>query len=670
VGESQWKAPKTKALSLPYLCLVKDRDKGFGVKSWSFSMENALHFIESVQEQDGGFKSFSGTGYPGFHVRHTYNTTFVPALVLNALVDVPGSETIRDHVAHYLLQQHSKGWAFNYWAADSPMRKSHPYPDDLDDTFCAFIALQRHNAELVDGVAQACAVKILLAAESQVGGPYRTWLVPPTSNPEWLDVDVAVNANVGYFLRLLGSRIPRLKAYLAEAVQNNQLQSPYYPSPYPLIYYLARYNPEDSRLVDLLMKLRQKDGTWDTSLQTALAVTALTYLQKRPDVPEAREFLLATQAADGSWPIEAFCIDPTRQKTPHYHGAPVLSTALALEALARTDDAPKVHTRQTSLAPKAEKLYESIVAAVYSEFDSIGGEVAQTAREFLDKMLSKSIKHEIVLLPYFFAEAMEDLEPDENLLLHLGKANLYGWLAYTIYDDFLDDEGTPKYLSAANVAQRGSLASFGLAVPNATFQRHVAHTFNTIDSANAWEVARCRFATKDGTIQVGPLPHYEHRQKLAERSLGHALTPLGLLVASGLHIQGKQVADLLQAFKQYLIARQLSDDLHDWERDIRAGHISYPVAAILEDLSIQPGEYQLEELVTNMQRQFWNHTITRLCDDMDWHIAAARRTRLTMLKAPHILDKLLDDIAGLVQVTRTKQTEAKQFLDTYRSPMA
>jgi hypothetical protein len=640
------------------------------MKAMHGGITKGLRYLQALQQPDGGFSSFSSPSRT-FKQRYEYHTTFVPALMLNALSGVSEAAAIRSGLSAFLLKQRTPHWSFNYWARGAKERQTLPYPDDLDDTFCALIGLYRHDSSLVDADALAKIIKLLLATEATIGGPYRTWLVPKTGPKIWLDVDLAVNANIAYFLTLIGSPLPNLNAFIEQAVEADQYESSYYPSAYPVLYYLARTydGAQKTQLVRAFLERRLAAGHWQTPLQTSLALSGLAHLASDTSPAAAVDFLLASQKPDGSWPAEAFCTDPGRDGKIHYHGAAALTTALAIEALhSLSPKAPANPPGQPPTDRRADNLYNQVVNQARAHFGALDIDLRTLSLDFLERLLGGDKQREIVMLPYFFLQSLRQPPalPDETLV-HLCAANLYGWIAYTIYDDFLDDEGDPKLLSIANVSLRASLLGFQRAVPeHEDFQDLVLQTFDTIDAANTWEVTHCRFARSDASITIGRLPRYGRRARLADRSLGHTLTPLAVLVAAGQSPGSLAVRSVQASLRHYLIARQLSDDMHDWERDLRAGHITFVVKSILEDLSVPPRAQALEPLVTRMQQRFWNHTITDLCDTTMSHIRAARRSPSTLLQSPSVIDKLLGRIEASIEHTRAAQTEAKQFLESYR----
>lgn len=251
-------------------------------ESAAAAVTRGLAYVRTRQRPDGSFESYSSPTKHPFRTETTYHTTFVPAIILAALSHVAGdaARRISQPLAQWLLAQKGEQGSFNYWAKDAPERQHLPYPDDLDDTFCALIALYGHDPALVDGATLAQVVKLLVATEAQVGGPYHTWLVPSDAPAIWRDVDVAVNANVAGFLGLVAEPLPRLTHFLEEAIAKHRWQSPYYPSVYPAIYYAARayQGPKTPLLIRSILKQSEK-GIWNNSvLTTALMVSALRTL--------------------------------------------------------------------------------------------------------------------------------------------------------------------------------------------------------------------------------------------------------------------------------------------------------------------------------------------------------------------------------------------------------
>ncbi|HSX33257.1 MAG TPA: hypothetical protein VLF91_02895 [Candidatus Saccharimonadales bacterium] len=630
------------------------------------SISRAVEFLEKAQLPDGSYVSWSSKKQRPFTADKTYATTFTPALILAALAGLPDASAVTGRLATWLRAQKSSNWSFNYWAKDAPERRSLPYPDDLDDTFCALTALYKHNPESLDGAALAAATQLLVAAEQTVGGPYRTWLVGSDAPSIWQDVDLAVNANIAYFLRLLDGRLPNLAVFLEAAVARQDFSSPYYPSVYPVLYYLARASPGDKRreLADAIVS-RQQNGFWQTPLQTALMCTALHELGE-PSPTAALQHLLSSQQPDGSWPAEAFCLDPARRGVTYFSGAPALTTALALEALTAAR-VPAAALAQP-IDKQAAQLSRRIHAAAEREVQTLPLSLRTEMQAALTAIRQGAHQSEITLLPYLFARSLSAApQLSTSLLIDLGLANLYGWAAYTLFDDILDNQAGPRQMPAASVLLRHSVSAFDRALPNAPhFQKLVQATFDVIDGANTWEVAHCRAPVSKTHLTLGALPKYGRGAQLYQKSLGHSLTPLAVLLAQGITAKDVRFAALRRGLTHYLFARQLNDDMHDWEQDVRTGQLSFVVAAICQQLALEPGRYTLGSLILRMQRQFWHHTLIDMCALATKHTTAARRNFIKAgIAADTPIMELVNRLDRAVVRALREQADAEQFLAAF-----
>lgn len=632
--------------------------------------QHGLSFLATRQEADGSFVSFSSPTGRHFRAVRSWQTVFVPALMLGSLtgLDQPEALKIRNGLARFLLSQKKDTWSFNYWSKAAPEYVEQPYPDDLDDTFCALAGLYSHDSSLIDGAALAEIVKLLLATEDSIGGPYKTWLAPINSQAVWLDVDVAVNSNIEYFLSLASNPLPRLEEMIGQAIAGNDFSSPYYPFPYAFIYYFSRaYNGEYRN--KLLRKARQLHKKAATDLDRALCLSARLRLDDQHDLSQEISAMLSGQRRDGSWPAAAFYADPVKDGKLYYNGAPALTTAFALEALCLY-----IRKDQISIGKPDKDITEIVLSMAQDQCGALDKSLRQAVLMSLERVASGDNGPEILDLPRRFYESLKK-PPDtvsDECLTRLGLANLYGWLAYTIYDDFLDGEGKPELISVANIAMRRSLDGFSEALPsNTPFSSFVRQTFDTIDSANAWELANCRFTVRSGRyLQVGRLPRYGALGKLAERSLGHVLAPIAVMAAAGNTPDSAESETTLEAFRHYLIARQLNDDAHDWADDMRNGRISVVVVMLLKDLGIggESGQYDLKSLLSETRQVFWHATLPKVCRKMRRHIRLARQAlqRNGTLQSSNVIIDLLDGIEASVTDTLDQQRQAENFLKSYK----
>jgi hypothetical protein len=636
------------------------------------AIDAGLDYLATHQLKDGGFSSFSSPSIQPFQPVKTYRTNFVPSLILAAISasNGPAAQAIRELLAGYLIKQAGGGWSFNYWARASREYKNQPYPDDLDDTFCALSALCLHNPKLIDEAVLTQAIKVLLAAETRVGGPYRTWLAPGGSAKVWRDVDVAVNSNIAYFLSLVSSPLPNLVNFIDRAIVNKELVSPYYPSAYPLIYYMARgySGRHQQRLINGARDLALPAAV---ALDLALVTSSLLRLGVTDQAP-AIQNLLERQAPDGSWPAGAFCLDPAIEGQAYYSGAAALTTALVIEALELYRQIPDHHhqpvTRKISAA--IEEARAGVLALAEAGCQNLEPTLRATTMDALRDLAASGNGAEITRLPAGFNRSLlKPLKtPPENFFDELGLANLYGWLAYTVYDDFYDGTGQINLLPTANVALRNSWRGFLGAMPGQPlFQTLLDETFDAIDGANAWELENCRFAVSGPNIKVQTLPDYGNLAKLAERSLGHSLAPLAILLTGGRRPDSPAFKHSRQALLHYLIVRQLNDDVHDWQSDLEQGHISYVVAWLLTDLGVRSGNRRISTLTARARRQFWHHALPDLCREMQNHVELSRRELAAsgLFTENNVVSELLSRLEISIADAAKSQHEAVSFLKHY-----
>jgi len=630
-----------------------------------------LHYLAAHQQPDGSFISYLDLDSNITHTNKPIKTVFIPALILASLSEIDTSESmnIRDNLAQFLLTQKSEQWTFNFVANDDPQRHSRNYPDDLDDTFCSYIALHTHDPKLITTDALVQMTKVLLATESTVGGPYRTWLAPLTSQKIWLDIDPAVNSNVLYFLTLVTTPPEGLIKYIEQCIDDNNLTSPYYVPFYPIVYYLSRgySGPNTQKLVELLEHKNRYTSL--SPLECALTVSALLRLCGSIELCTPYvEQLLDSQGTDGSWPGAGFCTDEKRTEGLYYNGCAALTTAFALEAL----NLYQHHVEKERLMIETNKessRVHTILRKMNQDISTIDEPLQNTVRETLTKTLNSKNAKEITQLAYQFNQSLrKPLSDSAQFFNELGLANLYGWTAYTIYDDFLDYEGQPLLLPAANTSLRLSFEKLLYALPNPEFQALIRAQFNIIDNANTWELSNCRFDTyKHRSITIRALPEYGDLMPLAYRSIGHTLSPLAVMYKKGYTTDSNEFQSIYTALKHYIIAKQLNDDAHDWQEDFLFGRITYAVATLLQELAVTPGTYQFHDLLPAMQKYFWHYTLTTICNEMERQIYLSRQALKTskVLKDKNILITLLDSIDMSIQDTLDKQSQTKEFLQYF-----
>ena len=322
--------------------------------------------------------------------------------------------------------------------------------------------------------------------------------------------------------------------------------------------------------------------------------------------------------------------------------------------------------RQDPPAPLVA-LHQHIFRETAKDISQFDESLQPLALQFLKRIQKADKSQEIALMPQFFHGSLSKAVAPPPLEI-LSMANIYCWIAYMIYDHLIDGQSTPEYLPVANVAMRASLRYYqNLFPPNHSFQKELQKTFNNMDAANAWELAHCRLQrSDDDSIAFSALPTYGQFGLLARRSFGHALGPLAIAHFSLQPISS--IVSIRKGFHHYLIARQLCDDIHDWQEDIREGSCSAVVAHILRSARVKPGIHTLGNLVPRMQHNFWRQSMETTNVIIARHIQLSRhyfiKSGCLFTESP--LFSLLIRLELTVQQSSEEHARYKDFAATYR----
>lgn len=556
------------------------------------AIQKGINYLAKNQEEDGGFLSLSSPNPHDFSLARKFHTLFPVALILSSLNKLPdgvGGKTIRKKAVQFLLTQKSPYWTFNYWQRDSREARKMPYPDDLDDTSCALAAIFEYDKKLINAKALTNILAVLTALEEKEGGPYRTWLVDERGGEEWKDIDLVVNCNVAYFLSLQEVSLKSINKFVEQAIETKKYHSRYYPSFYPIAYFISRFykGKKKRELAECILSKREANYKWENPLFTALAVSSLLNLGfSSSDLEKSIEYILGEQG-NGSWKPYALYPDPVISGKLYYCGSRALTTAFCIEALgkfsARSESVRKSRKAETDGDQK--RMRKKIVAITDQRFSNLHSELTEKFLAVRKKILKGDKTNQVTLLPYYVQKSLGNNKPaDENVLAELGAAGLYGWMAYTIYDDFFDGEGDPEVLSLANICLRELTSIYcDNFAKDEKFLRFFRNTMDRIDSANAWEVSNCRAQLTGSSLTIPDrLPEFGKLERLANRSIGHALGPVAVLYLDTGNIESPDVKNLMAFFENYIIARQLNDDAHDWEDDLKRGQLSPTVVAVLK----------------------------------------------------------------------------------------
>jgi hypothetical protein len=582
---------------------------------------------------------------------------FATMLIARALSSVAGSEDITKEAARFILSQRSENWSWNYWRRYSSKSKQTPYPDDLDDTANAFAVLQACDSGQLSGGSWAHFGHLLISNEKNPGGPYTTWIRPP-HDTVWHDIDPVVNATIGHVLHVEGVAMPKLIEYFQEILVSDSLQSPYYVSDIPTLYFLSSWLPARQQL-----KRRITDKLAYPQSHNALMLSLLITSGYRVGVSKtlldkAVARLVELRQAD-AWQAEAFYKDPVQNGQQYYAGSSVMTTAFAIEALWTHMQEP----RKAEANPPSRSLQH------LRDFIQTQPHVLQEPyRAVLQRIEESDRQQQISNGAGIFAAAagvtlLQDAADNLNL------ASLHGWIAYTIYDDFLDDEGKGYELSIANISHRAMVRHFNDALPiEPLFATLVNDTLDVVDTANAWEGIHARATITKNALRY-TLPDYNNLSQLAARSQGHMLVACAVMMHADHTDTSTGMEHLKTFFHHFLIAKQLNDDVHDWRDDLQRGHLSAVVTMVLRDL--RPAQCQPSKDMPQLEKHFWQHTVHDINTLILEHCDKAEQAFAKIpLAQPEIIGQLLLPLRGAVRDTTQRYNQTKDFVDSLRTQLS
>jgi hypothetical protein len=276
-------------------------------------------------------------------------------------------------------------------------------------------------------------------------------------------------------------------------------------------------------------------------------------------------------------------------------------------------------------------------------------------------------------LPYFFARSLHE-KLGQSFFIALGAANLYGWIAYTIYDNIIDDAAQIPFLPLANVCLREVVMAYGGKQIPQEFRPALMQMMDVMEAANTWEVAETRVIIKGDEISLPvALPDYGDYRLLADKSFGHALGPLTVLAKLGFSDGAAEMELATKLFRHYLIARQLNDDAHDWQDDFKKGQLNSVGVIVLKQWqasnSGEPGPtIRTGIILPQLQEIFWRQTIKEAAQLILLHTDLVRQysQRLAVIKNGQFVETMLQPLELAARQALDESSRAQDFLTAFQ----
>jgi hypothetical protein len=593
-----------------------------------------------------------------------FETIFPLVLILDCLneVDSNKAKKISRRIKEILIKEKSKNWSFNYWLKDSSKRKSEPYPDDLDDTFCALAALIRFKKTIIKGKDLAKIINLLLICEKNEGGPYRTWIVPKEKSKNWSDTDLAVNSNTAYFLKLQKVKLKNLNNFIEDAIENNKIYSPYYKGELPVLYFISRFYKGRYKKT-LKQKLTKYLSAESSSLTLALAISSLIKLGYHIKTDWVKT-LISKQSKSGSWPDEDFYYYKEKGQSRKFIGSKSISTAFVLETISLIC---KSESKDRTIK-EISNFQNSIKKAVRNKFKHYPVELRDEIDLLITKITKKDKYGTASMMPFWVHKSLlikNKKKINNNLLLRLCQNSLLGWCSFFLYDQIIDENNKSEFLPLANILCREMEIDFlELPIDKETgFFDLYKKIMQEMELCNWNELQKLRFNWDKNNLKMKKF-NFDY---LGKRSMGYALSSIAIFCHLGLNINSAEVRKLLNFFRYFIIAKQMNDDSHDWFEDLKKCNINSANYYIIKKYNGNLNK--LKNAMTrqeSIKKEFWETVIPNFCLKIVGYSNKAKENLMgiKMIRKEYLV-KLNKKNITIAKTALNERNQALEFINHY-----
>lgn len=326
------------------------------------------------------------------------------------------------------------------------------------------------------------------------------------------------------------------------------------------------------------------------------------------------------------------------------------------------------------LSAEEAKIMEIIYKKFDERLDLFSSELRNVARTAIDKTISGNRDKQMSLMSFYTKQALgrKGDKISDDVVAEMGLANIFFWTAFIIYDDFWDEDeaAQPKMLPIANIFARHYINYFsGLLSKDSGFSAFFQHIMDNLDAANFWEMQACRTKVEGLIFHIPKiLPDYADYENKFRPASGHILGPVAMLLLLGYRIDSPEVKNFIDYFRHYLIAMQVNDDAHDWEEDMRRGHISTVVDLLLRDFGRKEGAIDLEKDLPELKKVFWFKTIKKAAEIAVSHTEKSRQALKSMgiFEGIKSLERIIDISENVAKKALKEQDNSVDFLEAYK----
>jgi len=541
------------------------------------------------------------------------NNILTSSLILIELKKVSQNDQIiliRKKLKDWLLEQKDKNWIFN---------------ENLMINFIAISAL----TEDIDGESLGKILNILTSREKQEGGPYY-------SNDK--QVDLGFNVAIAHFLFLNKVELPNINELIEIAIDKKDFSSNLLDS--FLIIYLISKIYQGTNKQKLSNYILEKINNLE-EIDKALALSALVSLKTDVNTSSNKE----TES-------------------------PLIAAIYLNLENTKTSDIKDVNYNE-------EWMLKKIITKAENRFSSLSPDLKNIALSEIKRTLGTNKDKQMSLISYYFKNSLGSRGKiiSDDLIAEAGLANIFFWTAFIIYDDFWDEDekAIPSILPCANLYARHYTDFYNNILPETPeFHIFFHNLMDKLDTANTWETLHCRTKVIGSKFVIpDKLPDYQNYEYKFQAASGQILGPLVMLIKSGFSLNSQETSNLIEYFKNYLIAMQINDDAHDWVEDMERGHLSTVVVMLIKDWQEKfPNKLEIDLIndLAELQKLFWFKTIKVACETAVSYTEKSRKSleSLKFLEDPSPLARFINIAENVAKSALTEQQKSLDILKVFK----
>ena len=321
----------------------------------------------------------------------------------------------------------------------------------------------------------------------------------------------------------------------------------------------------------------------------------------------------------------------------------------------------------TSLPDDESKIYNTIHRQIVQNIKTWPKPINGASQQEHLNLKNSRQSQEISLLPLWFIKslAIKLNKKYYNLAIDLGKANFYLWLAYKIYDDILDGESGVSLLPTANLFFKNFIVIFKKQRLGYEWDKFLDQIINELENQNYQEFCVSQKYSKQTTVYPKSFNFKKEASCLYKKSMAHATGPLAILLKLKVDSSTKEFKTIFSFFKNYLNARQLDDDIHDWTADLKRKKISPVIIFLMKKID---NKIKNKEDLETLKRIMLNVALPEMSKQLSIFINNANNAlrESILIKEPKYLQRLTSPIIENIAQTEKQRDALLKFQDAYR----